>query len=90
MVTVVVMDVNEHNPQCDMMPFTFTTDEANLNQVFLGRVTATDRDGVEVGSGQLVYQLASSSDRISVNAAVSCDSLSINRYQITYCLSLTG
>lgn len=72
-VTVTVADENDHTPQCNEMPFAFSTDEANSNQVVLGIVTATDGDGPDIGSGQLVYQLASSNlgDTITVSSTVS-------------------
>lgn len=58
-----VVDENDNTPMCTLGMFSFATDEANSNQIVLGSVTATDGDNIAgripVGSGQLVYQLAS-------------------------------
>lgn len=48
---------------CDQTTFVFSTEEANILPIELGTVTASDGDSVPglpaVGSGQLLYQLAS-------------------------------
>ena len=72
-VIVTVLDINDNPPQCPNTPFAFSADEANSNQVVLGLVRATDGDGPDVPSGQLVYQLDSSNlgGVVSVSSTVS-------------------
>ena len=67
--------MNDNTPRCDQNLFTFSTAEANILQIELGAVTATDGDDVPdlspVGSGQILYQLASSTlERVSISPTV--------------------
>jgi hypothetical protein len=71
-----VLDVNDFTPVCDQPSYAFSTAEDNQLRIELGSVTATDGDNVpglpEVGSGQLLFQLASPNvrDRITVSPMV--------------------
>ena len=84
MVSITVLDENDHTPQCSQPLFTFSTEEDNDNRVFLGVVSATDGD-TDVRSGQLTYQLSSSalqdtivvSPDVSVFMYVSCMNASV-------------
>ena len=74
-VTITVTDVNDFTPMCDRPNFAFSTEEANRLPIELGAVTASDGDNVPglspVGSGQLLYQLASTNPQVTVTPMVS-------------------
>ena len=78
-VTVSVTDVNDHTPQCVQSVFAFTAAEANILRVELGSVSATDGDGLRVGSGQLFYRLGSTNlqNNITVTSSVRSTILNI-------------
>ena len=82
-VEVTVMDVNDNTPACTQRLFKFTVQEANDEEVLLGRVSATDADSRSdlspAGSGRLIYLLENSNllsilrvDLSNVSSAVIC------------------